>query len=348
VVAARKAPIQSTQVLPGSALPLLEAAIYPRTSGYLKSRQVDIGDRVEEGQLLAEIVTPEIDAQLEMARATLLQSKATLLKDQAQQVLTQLNMDRAKQLKVEQGISQQEFDTNDALDKAAVATVQADQAMVKANQADIVRLEALQSFEKVTAAFPGVITAKNVDPGDLVTANSPSTTKEMFHLMRIDTLRVFVYLPQVFASDVKVGQSADVYRKENPQKKFKGTVTRTANALDPNTRTLLTEVDVPNPTGELLPGMYLQVRFIFQREVVPVLIPTAALATRTDGPRVAVLDDQHQVHYRSLMLGRDYGAEIEVIAGLNAGETVVVHPGDDIPEWTVVDAVPLPASKAGS
>jgi RND family efflux transporter MFP subunit len=139
-----------------------------------------------------------------------------------------------------------------------------------------------------------------------------------------------------------VGQSVVVYRREDPLKQFSGKVTRTADALDPNTRTLQTEVQVPNPDNVLRPGMYLQVKFVFDRQVLPVLIPAAALATRTSGPRVGVLDDQHQVHYRTVDLGRDFGAEIQVIAGLKAGETIVVHPGDDLAEGTVVDPVPMP------
>ena len=160
--------------------------------------------------------------------------------------------------------------------------------------------------------------------------------------MRTDTLRVFVNVPQVFATGITVGQDATVYRREAPQKQYAGKVTRTADALDPNTRTLLTEVDVPNPSDALRPGMYLQVKFVFARQIFPVMIPSAALATRTGQPRVAVLDAQQRVQYRTVQLGRDYGAEVEVLAGLKEGEQVVVHPGDDIPEGTVVEPVALP------
>src|SRR5439155_5263901 len=146
-----------------------------------------------------------------------------------------------------------------------------------------------------------------------VTADSPSTTRELFHLMRTDTLRVFVNVPQAFATSITTGQGAAVYRREEPQKQYAGKVTRTANALDPNTRTLLTEVDVPNPEDALRPGMYLQVKFVFDRKIFPLMIPAAALATRIKGPRVAVLDDQHRVHYRDVELGRDYGAEVQVL-----------------------------------
>jgi RND family efflux transporter MFP subunit len=159
----------------------------------------------------------------------------------------------------------------------------------------------------------------------------------MFHLMRTDILRVFVDVPQVFATAVKVGQDAVVYRREEPNRLFKGTVTRTANALDLATRTLRTEVQVANPDNALLPGMYLQVKFIFNREESPILIPSAAVVTRTDGPKVGVLEDLQKVHYQPVRLGRDYGAEVEVVSGLKAGQTVVVRPGDDLPEGSAVD-----------
>jgi RND family efflux transporter MFP subunit len=159
--------------------------------------------------------------------------------------------------------------------------------------------------------------------------------------MRTDILRVFVNVPQVFATSIKVDQKAMVYQRENPTKQFTGKVTRTADALDPNTRTLLTEVQVPNPDNVLRPGMYLQVNFIFDRTDHPIMIPPAALATRAKGPRVGVLDDQNRVHYRSVALGRDFGSEIQVIAGLKADDRIVMHPGDDIPEGTVVEPVPL-------
>jgi RND family efflux transporter MFP subunit len=225
--------------------------------------------------------------------------------------------------------------------KTTAAQVEATKATVQVNEATVQRFTDLQGFQRLLAPFPGVITARNVDPGDLISADSPNTTRELFHLMRTDVLRVFVNVPQVFATGITVGQAAVVYRREAPQKQFPGKVARTADALDPNTRTLLTEVDVPNPNDALRPGMYLQVKFVFARgDAVPLLIPAAALATRTGGPRVAVLDDRQRVSYRTVQLGRDYGAEIEVIAGLNAGEPVVVHPGDDLPEGTAVEPVP--------
>jgi RND family efflux transporter MFP subunit len=224
-----------------------------------------------------------------------------------------------------------------------VAQVEHSKANIKVNEAAVQRYTDLQNFQKIVAPFPGVITARNIDPGDLVSADTPNTSKQLFHIMRTDVLRVFVNVRQVFATCIKVGQSAVLYQRDDPSKQYPGKVTRTADALDPNTRTLLTEVQVQNPDNVLPPGRYLQVKFVFDRTAPSVVIPAAALATRTGGPRVGVLDEQNQVHYRHVELGRDYGNEVEVLGGLKAGEKVVVHPGDDLADGTLL--VPAPTAK---
>jgi len=200
----------------------------------------------------------------------------------------------------------------------------------------------LQGFEKITAPFSGVITARHVDVGDLMTADSPASSRQMFEVQRTDILRVHVDVPQIFATKIEVGQKAVVFRREDPEQQFTGTVTRTADALDPATRTLLTEVQVSNPHDALRPGMFLQVRFIFQRLEVGVMIPSAAILIRDNDRQVAVLDDQQRMSYQKVELGRDFGAEIEVLSGLHAGQTVLVYPGDQLPVGTVVEPVPLP------
>jgi RND family efflux transporter MFP subunit len=339
VATARQASADAERALPGTTLPLLEAAIYSRTTGYVKRRLVDIGDHVEEGQLLAEIATPEIDAQLEQSRATLLQTKANLRRNKADEDFARSEERRYRQMVQTGSVGMEEYEGKVAASRVATAAVHATEATIQVNQADILRLSTLQSFEKVTAPFAGILTARNVDPGDLVTADSPTTGRQMFHLMRTDTLRVFVDVPQVFATAVKVGQDAVVYRREEPNRLFKGTVTRTADALDLATRTLRTEVQVANPENALRPGMYLQVKFIFNHKSSPILIPSAAIVTRTDGPKVGVLDDLHRVHYLPVRIGRDYGAEVEVVGGLREGQTVVVRPGDDLPEDSAVEPV---------
>lgn len=333
----------AARVLPGNCLPLAEIAVYPRTTGYLKRWTADIGDRVKAGQLLADIATPEIDAQLEQARSTLVQTRANLVRNKAQDVYAQTQKKRFARLFASAAVSQEEYDGMVAAADVAAANVKATEATVSVDEANIHRLETLQAFQKVAAPFDGVITARNVDPGALVQADTPATTKELFHLMRTDTVRVWVNVPQVFSTAVKAGQTAAVSRREDPSRTFAGKVARTADALDPNTRTLLTEVHVPNPDGALRPGMYLQVKFTFDRNVFPVMIPSAAVVIRSQAPTVAVLDANHAVHYRTVQLGRDWGAEVEVNIGLSPGETVAVHPGDDLPEGTVVDPVSQPA-----
>jgi RND family efflux transporter MFP subunit len=337
-IAKRMAPT-AERILPGNSLPLMEATLYARATGYVSKRSVDIGDQVKEGQLLLEISAPDIDDQLEQAKANLELSKANLTSAQASAKLAQINFVRYRDLVKTNTVATQEFDQAKATAETTAAQVASAHASIQVNQAAVKRFTDLQSFEKITAPFAGVITARDVEKGDLVTADS--TTRQLFHLMRTDILRVFANVPQTFATSITTGQSAAVYRREDPEKQYAGKVTRTADALDPNTRTLLTQVDVPNPDNVLKPGMYLQVKFNFDRKVFPLMIPAAALATRTKGQRVAVLDDQHKVQYREVQLGRDYGAEVQVLSGLKEGEQVVVHPGDDLPDGTVVEPVPL-------
>lgn len=335
---ARRAALQSARILPGNALAFQQAVLYSRTNGYIKRRLVDIGDKVKAGDLLAEVVAPDVDAQLDQARATLLQAKANLLKAKADEAYAQSEEARNAALVRTRAVSQSAYESQVATARMATAQVEAMAATIKVNEANVQKLTVLQSFQKVTAPFAGVVTARSIDAGDLVIADNASG-RPLFRVEQIDPLRVVVDVPQVFASDVRVGREAVIFRREEPNRVFTGKVARTANALDPSTRTLRTEVEVPNPKGELLPGMYLQVKFTLKREVAPVLVPTAALIIRTAGPKVALLDSQQAVHYRDVQLGRDYGAEVEVTAGLQGGETLVLHPGDDLPEGTKVQAV---------
>jgi len=343
VVDAKAASATAERVLPGDSHPLLEAAIYARTSGYLKSRRVDIGDRVKEGDLLAEISSPEVDAQLEQARATQSLILANLERDQATSVLADAELARSRKLMARQAATPQEHEGFLARDRVADANVKGAESNLKVNEAGIHRLETMQSFQKVIAPFSGIVTARNFDPGDLVSADSSTTSREMFHIVRMDTLRVFANVPQMFSTDVKVGQTAIVYRRDDPKQTFKGTITRTANALDPSTRTLLTEVQVRNPDMALRPGMYLQVKFLFERQNPTVVVPAAALVTRADGPKVVVLDAENRVHYRAVQLGRDFGLETEILAGIDVREKVAVNPRDEMPEGTRVQPVALPS-----
>ena len=338
VATARRAPATSELTLPGNAQAFREAALYARTTGYLKRWMVDIGDRVREGQVLAEISAPDVDDQLAQARADLVLARANLLVSEAKVELAKITLSR--DLASGSGTAPETIDQDRAQVRTTAAQVEAAKASIQANQATVQRYADLQSFQKIVAPVPGVITARNVDPGALVTADNPSETREIFHLMQTDPLRVFVNVPQVYATTVGPGQRAVVYRQEDPLRRFSGRVTRTARALDPNTRTLLTQVDVPNPDGALRPGMYLRVNLVAARAAPSVLIPGAALVTRNDGPEVALLGQDKAVRYRKVQLGRDYGAEVEVVAGLEGGETVIVRPGDALAEGQAVEPAP--------
>lgn len=335
---AARAPSKVEQLLPGTAAPLHETAVYARTSGYLKRWLVDIGDRVKEGQLLAEIETPEVDGQLLQARASLSESRATLIRNKASAELARVNLDRIRRTVERGGGSQQDLDEADAALKVSRATVEVSEATIKANEANVKRLEDLQRFQKVTAPFSGVVTARNYDPGALIVADNV-TTRELFHLARIDTLRVFADVPQTYATAIRVGQATPVFRREMPGREFQGVVTRTTNSVDPRTRTLRVEVDVPNPYGELFPGMYLQVRFHLDSPPNVIRVPGAAVITRAEGGKIALLDSQNSLRYRPVKIGRDFGSQVEVVEGLAGGETVVLRPGDDMAEGTVVEPV---------
>ena len=340
VVTARRAPATSQHVLPGNAQAFREAALFARTTGYLKRWLVDIGDRVREGQLIADISAPDVDDQLAQARANLGLAKANLVVSEANLALARITLSRDRRAGV--GTAAETIDQDQAQVQTSAAQVESAKASIQANQATVQQFTDLQSYQKIIAPFPGVITARNVDPGALIVADNPTGTRELFHIMQTDPLRVFVNVPQVYATKIVPGQDAAVYQEQEPLQQFAGKVTRTANALDPNTRTLLTEVDVPNPQNALQPGMYLQVKFTAVRGVSAVLIPTAALVIRNDGAVVPVLDQQNRVHYHKVDRGRDYGAEVEVLTGLTGGETVVVYPGDALPEGQEVEPVPAP------
>jgi RND family efflux transporter MFP subunit len=338
---ARKAPLSSERTLPGNALPFRESALYARTAGYLKQWTVDIGDRVKEGQMLAEISAPDVDDQLAQARANLTLAKANLEVSTANLELAKITL--ARDIAARAGVSAETLDQDRAQVKTTIAQVDSAKASIEVNQATVQQYADLQAFQRIVAPFPGVITARNVDPGALITADNPSEARELFHVMQTDPLRVFVNVPQVYATTLAPGQEAVVFRPEDPLRQFSGKVTRTANALDPNTRTLLTQVDVPNPKDELRPGMYLQVKFVAERNTPSVLIPSAALVTLKDGTKVALLGEDNTVHYRKVQVGRDYGAEVEIVSGLEGGETVIVRPGDALTEGQKVD--PAPAAK---
>ena len=333
---AHRSPADAQRALPGNCLPMLETSLYARTNGYIQERLVDIGDRVKAGQRLAQIAAPDVDDQLTQSKADLTQAEANLNlnKANAEYARTTLARDQASGLIA---VPAQQLDQDRAADLSAQASVKAAEASILVYKATVQRYNDLVSFQEIKAPFDGVITVRNYDKGALILADSTAALP-MFHVAQIDVVRVFVNVPQVFASQVQTGQTAVVYRREDPNRKFSGKVTRTASALDPNTRTLLTEVDVPNPDAALLPGMYLQVDFNFSRLAPSLMIPSAAVTNRADGAWVGVLDGGNAVHYQKVQIGRDFGTDIEVLDGLSDGATVIVRPGDELPDGTVVQA----------
>jgi RND family efflux transporter MFP subunit len=343
VATARWAPPTSELTLPGDAQPIRGAALYGRVNGYLKWWRVDIGDHVKEGQLLAEISSPDVDDQLAQAQANLILAKANLQAAEANLELAKITLKRNVEAnRASAGaVAQLTLDQNRAEVKTTAAQVETAKASIQVNEATVQQYVDLQAFENIIAPFTGVITARTVDPGTLITADNPSEARPLFYLMQTDPLRVFVNVPQTFSTTVAVGQKAVVYREQEPNRRFSGQVTRTANALDTNTRTLLTQVDVPNPNDALRPGMYVQVTFIAERAGRTVLIPSPALVWQPDGTFVPVLDSDHRVHYRKVESGRDFGAEVEILTGLEGGQTIVIHPGDALKEGQQVEPVPL-------
>ena len=355
VVGVERSAPNGTLVLPGNIEAVTEAPVLARASGYIQKRYVDIGDRVRAGQLLAEIEAPELDQQVNQARAALDQARAALeqadanqRQGQAQEQLAKVTADRWKNLAARGVVSRQENDTNQSQYAAAQANVAAlekavasARSNINAAQANLSRLAELQGFKNVRAPFVGVITVRNVDAGALVSEASTL----LFRIAQTDRLRTYVNVPQSDAGSVRAGQPARLIIQDLGGHQFSGVVTRTANALDPASRTLLVEVQVSNSSGLLLPGMYAQVDLTTPRANPPLLIPGDTLVVRSNGSQVGVVGADHIVHFQRLQLGRDYGDKIEVLSGLEAGQQVVVNPGDTVQEGAKVNPVVLREKK---
>jgi len=340
----RRAPEVLEVPLPGSMDAILETGIWARTNGYLKARYVDIGDRVRKGQQLADIDTPEVDQQLMQAIATMNQDKANVVKFEADLALARTT--RQRYVVAGPGtVSKQQIDERTSAVTDAEKVVDAGRATVNADEANVRRLLELQSFQKVYAPFDGVITVRNVDPGSLITAGSTTGTTELFTLAQVDVLRIFVYVPQSYAPDIRAGESADVSVRELPGRVFQGTVTRTAGAIDPTSRTLLTEVQVPNPEGLLLSGSYATVRFKVQRPDPPLVVPQSALLIDGNGVRVALVDADGTLHYRPIQIGRDFGNEVEVLSGVDTTDVLAMGLSANIAEGSRVE-IAKPANTA--
>ncbi len=303
-------------VLPGSLLAYEESPIYARTSGYLVKWYKDIGSRVKEGDLLAKIDTPEVDQELN-------QSKAARQQIVAQLELAKISADRWENLRKTDSVSAQEADQQTSGYKQA-------QANLAAADANVRRLEQLEGFKEVYAPFSGVLTRRNVDPGALINAGAQANGRELFDLAKIDPLRVYTNVPQLYAPYIKVGAKAYITLQELPGQKFSAKVARTADAIDQSTRTLLTEVDVPNPDGRLLPGSLGEVNFAVGYGVDKVTVPVNAMLFRAQGAQVAVVGPDNKIQLRQISIGRDYGTTLEVLGGVSPSDQIVINPGDSL------------------
>jgi RND family efflux transporter MFP subunit len=302
-------------VLPGDLQAFSDAPIYSRTNGYLKRWYADIGKHVKAGDLLAEIETPEVDAQYR-------QAKADLATAQANNHLSQTTAGRFRELRKTGLVAQQDADN-------AEGDAEAKKAQMDSAQQNLDRLQQLESFNRIVAPFDGVITTRRVDVGSLITQGN-TTAQELFHLSSTSRLRVYVQVPQAYASVIRAGMQASLSTAERPDQLHPAKVISTAEAIDPATRTLLTELQADNPHGELLPGSYSQVHLPLPEAVDRWRVPSNSLLYRGDGLHVATVDAQNRVHLRSVTVGRDFGAEIEILSGIDPQERVIMSPPDSI------------------
>lgn len=310
-------------ILPGSLLAYVESPIYARTSGYLIRWYKDIGSHVNKGELLAKIDTPEIDQELNQARATRQQTEAAL-------ELAKISAERWEKLLKTDSVSAQEADQQSSGYKQA-------QANLAASDANVRRLQQLEGFKDVYAPFTGVLTRRLVDPGALINAGDGGAGHELFDLARVDPLRVFTSVPQAYAPYIGVGAKTSITLQEFPGQRFDATIARTAKAIDPNTRTLLTEVDVPNPDGRLLPGSFGEVHFKVGNNVDKVTVPVNAMLFRSQGAQVAVVAANNKIELRQINIGRDYGTTLEILGGVSAGDRIVINPPDSLEEGEQVN-----------
>ncbi len=318
-------------VLPGSLLAYEESPIYARTNGYLVRWYKDIGSRVKTGDLLAEIDTPEIDQELN-------QSKAARQQIVAQLELAKISAERWENLRKSDSVSAQEADQQTSGYKQA-------QANLAAADANVRRLEQLEGFKKVYAPFSGVLTKRNVDPGALINAGAGAAGRELFDIARVDPLRVYTSVPQAYAPYIKVGASTTVTLQEFPGQRFSAKIARTAEAIDPNTRTLLTEVDVPNRDGRLLPGSFGEVHFAVGSNVDKVTVPVNAMLFRAEGPRLAVVDSDKKIQLRPINIGKDYGATLEILGGVSVSDQIVINPPDSLEDGQQVNLAQAPKAE---
>lgn len=291
--------------LPGQIQPYRETDLFARTQGYLQRRFVDIGSPVKKGELLATIDAPELDQEIMRAKA--------------EQKLASINLERSRSVTQVGAVAQQDLDNQEA--------------NFEINTAIVGRLEALKLLQEIRAPFSGVITARTVEIGAMI---NTSSTPPLFTISQLDTLRVFIDVPQTYYRSIQIGQEVQVEVPELPSQVFTGQVIRTSGVLRPESRTLLTEVIIPDPSRDLMSGLYGQVNFQIKQSIAPVIIPSNTLVVHPDGIKVVILGPDNLVHYQSIVLGNDYGTEVEIIRGLDGGEKIVTNPADYLLEGQVV------------
>jgi RND family efflux transporter MFP subunit len=322
--------LSSELALPGNTQAFTDTPIYSRTSGYLKSWYFDIGAYVRKGQLMAQIETPELDQQLQVAQADLKSAQANL--DLANTTST-----RYQNLLTTNSVSKQETDV-------AVSDAAAKKAAVDASMANVRRLEQLQSFENVYAPFDGIVTARNTDIGRLISAGQNTTAQELFHLAAIGKIRVYVSVPEAYSPSIKDGDKATLTLDEYPGRSFEGTIARNSRAIDQSTRTLNVEVDIDNPRGELLPGAYVFVHFRVPEHATSLMIPSNTLLFRAQGLQVGVVRN-NRVQLIPVKIGKDTGANVEISSGLTASDPVVLDPSDSLASGQEVQIANQPATQ---
>jgi RND family efflux transporter MFP subunit len=338
---------------PCQTVAMVETPVYARADGYITKRPVDIGNRVKKGDLLFEIETPELDQQIEQAQATLAQSKAALMQYRASLGAAQSNLKLAevtakrwKNLTDKGVFARQDLDEKmaalelgQANVKSAEENIRAAESTVAATEANLRRLQNMKSFDRLVAPFDGVITYRSVqsDLGTLITAGNTSSSRELMRVAQIDVLRVFVSIPQTYAGLIHDGLPANLVVDELPGRLFRTRVEGITHSVESNSRTMLAVMMVKNDNEALLPGMYAKARFDLPHAVNALMLPADALILPTEGPQAAVVDADHKVHFRKVTLGRDYGAEIEVLSGLSEGDLVVLSPTDAVREGVTVE-----------
>ena len=317
---------QQELILPSTLEAFTSSPIYARTNGYLARWYHDIGSSVKKGQLLADIDTPEVDQELMQAQAARNQA-------QAQLSLAKTSAERWETLRKMDAVAQQETDERSS------GYVQGQAALASAT-ANVRRLEQLESFKHIYAPFSGVLIKRNTDIGALINAGNSGSNQELFVVAQIDPIRVYVDVPEADAPAVRPGLGATVELPSLPGQHFSGAVARSADAIDPVTRTLRTEIDVPNPRGQLFPGSYAQVRFAVHVQGARFSVPVNALLFRAEGPRAVVVDNDNKTHLKPVVIGKDYGTDVEILGGLDPAESIVLNPSDSLEDGEQVKATP--------